>query len=124
MSASLPRVPTGAFSSITISSAQGPAWAEGHRRVTHRLGSTSSERLLPRLQLLSLLGFCENTHLLPAGTGREHRLISSFLFLFHDQNIYGSVSGAGSSPNTLLLIVNVTFNIDDVGYSCHTWMSY
>lgn len=101
-----------------------PAWAEGHRRVTYCLGSTSLKMLLPRLQLLSCLGLCENTHLLPAGTGHEHSLISSFFFLFDDQNIYGSVSGAGSSPKTLLLIVNVTFNIDDVGYSSHTWMGY
>lgn len=48
----------------------------------------------------------------------------SFFLFFDDQNIYSSVSGAGSSPKTLFLIVNVTFNIDDVGYSSHAWMSY
>lgn len=80
--------------------------------------------LLPRLQVLSHSGLCANTRLLPAGIGRERRLISSAFFLFNDQNIYSSVSGAGSSPKTLFLIVNVTFNIDDVGYSSHTRMSY
>lgn len=121
-SPSLPRVPIAMFSSSAVPS----AGCQPRHRVTGAsptAPAVSPKMPLPRLQLQSHPGRSENTHLHPTGTRCEHRLISSLFFLFDHPNMYSSVSGAGNSPKTLLFIVRVTFNTDDVGYSSHTWMS-
>lgn len=113
-----PCAPLCSLSSSPVSVAQVPVWAGVHRSSTHCWDAPAKAAGAEPLRALCKHPFT------PRWIRRERRLIISSFFLFNDQNIYSSMSGAGSSPKTLFLIVNVTFNIDDVGYSSHTWMSY